>query len=81
MLLLNAPPIDGTGEILIESADRAAGYYTTRSDTNPNLRARTSGVYIRAETDDVVVLDGGDSSARAELIAKRVEDWKSIVDS
>ena len=32
----NAPQLDGTGEIRIESADRAAGYWTTRSDTDPN---------------------------------------------
>lgn len=77
----NAPPIDGTGEILIESPDRAAGYYTTRSDANPNLRARTSGVYVRADAQDVAILDGADAAARAVLIAKRVEDWKSIVNS
>src|SRR5207245_8981608 len=27
----NAPQLDGTGEIRIESADRAAGYFTTRT--------------------------------------------------
>ena len=31
----NAPQLEGTGEIRIESADRAAGYFTTRSDTRP----------------------------------------------
>ena len=28
----NAPQLDGTGEIRLESADRAAGYFTTRAD-------------------------------------------------
>src|SRR5262245_56810909 len=28
----NAPRLDGTGEIRLESADRAAGYYTVRVD-------------------------------------------------
>ena len=41
----NAPQLDGTGEIRIESADRAAGYWTTRSDAHPKINARTSGVY------------------------------------
>ena len=30
------------GEILLESADRAAGYFTTRSESDPQLNARTS---------------------------------------
>ena len=28
----NAPQLDGTGEIKLESADRASGYFTTRAD-------------------------------------------------
>src|SRR4051812_5419541 len=35
----NAPQLDGTGEILMESADRAAGYFITRVDSHPNLTA------------------------------------------
>ena len=31
----NAPQLDGTGEIRLESADRASGYFTTRSETRP----------------------------------------------
>jgi hypothetical protein len=41
----NAPRLEGTGEIRIESADRAAGYFTTRADTHPKVNARTSGIY------------------------------------
>src|SRR6188472_2130148 len=33
----NAPQLDGTGEIRIESIDRATGYFTTRSDTTPKV--------------------------------------------
>src|SRR6187200_1408074 len=33
-----APQLDGTGEILLESADRASGYFTTRSDASTNAR-------------------------------------------
>jgi Predicted nucleotide-binding protein containing TIR-like domain len=38
----NAPQLDGTGEILLESADRASGYFTTRSDTPASMNARTA---------------------------------------
>jgi hypothetical protein len=40
----NAPQYEGTGEIRVESADRATGCWTTRSDREPALNARTSGV-------------------------------------
>jgi CAP12/Pycsar effector protein, TIR domain len=77
----DAPQLDGTGEIRIESADRAAGYFTTRSDTNPAVNARTSGVYWRAHPDDMGILDGGDDRQRAELIAERLRQWKAITDA
>ena len=54
----NAPQLDGTGEIRLESADRAAGYFTTHADTHPQINARTSGDYIRANPQDLNVLDG-----------------------
>jgi Predicted nucleotide-binding protein containing TIR-like domain len=74
----DAPELDGTGEIRLESADRAAGYWTTRSNADPNVNARTSGVYVRADPADMTVLDGSDQRQRAELIAARLRDWKSI---
>ena len=74
----NAPQLNGTGEIRIESADRAAGYWTTRSDTDPNVNARTSGVYMRADPEDMRILEGRDDRQRAELIAERLKHWKSI---
>lgn len=77
----NAPQLDGTGEIRIETADRAAGYFTTRSDTQPKVNARTSGVYLRADPEDVGILDGGDDRRRAELIAERLRRWKSITNT
>jgi hypothetical protein len=77
----NAPQLDGTGEIRIESADRAAGYFTTRSDTHPRVNARTSGVYLRANPADMRILDGGDDRQRAELIAERLRHWKSITNA
>jgi hypothetical protein len=77
----NAPAIYGTAEIKLESEDRASGYWTTRTDVDPTLNARTSGVYLRAEADDLAVLDGSDNRARAALIAERIEDWKSLANS
>ena len=75
---LNAPQLDGTGEIRLESADRAAGYFTTRADARPRVNARTAGVYWRAEPEDMSILDGSDDRQRAELIAERLRHWKSI---
>ena len=75
----DAPQLYGTGEIRLESADRAAGYWTTRSETDPNLNARTSGVYLRADPADLSTLDGTDDRRRAELISERLTRWKAIV--
>jgi len=77
----NAPRLDGTGEILLESADRASGYFTTRSDTPEGANARTAGVYWRAEPEDMSILDGSDDRQRAELIADRLKRWKSITNA
>jgi hypothetical protein len=73
----NAPRLDGTGEIRLESADRAAGYFITRSETHPQVTVRTSGVYVRANPEDLTTLDGPDDRQRAELIAERLANWKS----
>jgi hypothetical protein len=74
----DAPQLHGTGEIRLESADRASGYWITRSDKDAQLNARTSGVYLRAEPDDMSILDSRDDQKRAELIAERLRHWKSI---
>jgi hypothetical protein len=74
----NAPQLHGTGEILIESVDRAVGYWTTRADADPSLKERTSGVYWRAQTGDMELLDSGDDRERAKLIAQRIKQWKAI---
>jgi hypothetical protein len=77
----NAPQLDGTGEIRIESVDRAVGYFTTRSETDPEVHARTSGVYLRADPQDVGILDGRDDRQRAELIGQRLERWRSLTNA
>src|SRR5262245_15738796 len=74
----NAPQLHGTGEIRLESPDRASGYFTTRADTDPNVNARTAGVYWRADPDDLSILDGRDDQKRAALIAERLANWKSV---
>jgi hypothetical protein len=77
----DAPQLEGTGEIKLETADRATGYWTTRSDRNPALNARTAGVYLRADPSDLHVLDGGSEEERAELIAQRLREWKSAANA
>ena len=77
----NAPQLEGTGEIRLEDADRAAGYWTTRSDTDPSLHERTSGVYLRADPNDMQILDGSDTQARSELLALRLREWSVISNS
>jgi hypothetical protein len=77
----NAPRYDGTGEIRLESADRASGYWTTRSETDPDLHERTSGVYLRADPADMHTLDEGDPAARLELLTLRLREWKAIANS
>lgn len=74
----NAPRLDGTGEIRLESADRAAGYFVTSSDALPSISIRTSGVYLRADPVDVDILDGLDDQKRADLIAERLARWESL---
>jgi hypothetical protein len=77
----NAPQLEGTGEIRMETADRATGYWTTRSDRDPGLNARTSGVYLRADPSDLQVLEGGSEKERAELIERRLREWKSAANA
>jgi hypothetical protein len=74
---LNAPQLYGTGEIRMESGERASGYWTTRADTHPKVDARTAGVYLRADPKDMSILDSDDRQ-RAALIAERLRHWKSI---
>lgn len=71
----DAPQLEGTGEIRLESADRASGYFTTRG---AEVNARTSGVYLRAEPGDADIMDGRDGGQRAALIAERLAHWKAI---
>ena len=73
--------LEGTGEIRLEATDRATGYWTTRSDHDGGLNARTAGVYQRADPADLQVLDQGSEEERAELIAQRLRQWKSAANA
>jgi len=77
----NAPQLEGTGEIKLESVDRAGGYWTTRSEGAENSHARTSGIYLRADSGDAAVLDGNDAAERVALIRRRLGEWKSFANS
>lgn len=77
----NAPQLEGTGEIRLESADRASGFWITRSDADLQLHERTAGVYLRADPDDMHTLDGGDERSRAQLLARRLKEWRAISNS
>lgn len=76
-----APQLEGTGEIRVETAERAAGYFTTRSDRDAGLSIRTSGVYLRADPSDFDTLDAGDDEDRAALITQRLREWKSAANA
>ena len=77
----DAPRLEGTGEIKLESDGRASGFWTTRSERDPGLNARTSGVYLRADAGDWDVLDSGSVDDRAQLIAEKLRDWQSYANS
>jgi hypothetical protein len=77
----DAPQFDGTGEIRLESEDRASGYWVTRLESDPAFRTRTSGIYLRAEPDDWQTLDQGSPAERQELIAERLRAWESHANS
>jgi Predicted nucleotide-binding protein containing TIR-like domain len=76
--LPNAPQFEATGEIKLESVDRAGGYWTTRVEGAEDVLLRTSGIYLRADPGDRAVLDGNDAAERAALIEQRLEEWKSL---
>jgi predicted nucleotide-binding protein with TIR-like domain len=74
----DAPQLEGTGEIKLESADRGGGYFTTRSDSADAFHARTSGIYLRADPSDRAVLDGNDAAERSALIERRLDDCNAL---
>ena len=53
---------------------------TSRPDPTraPKCTERTAGIYVRAEAEDMNILDGVDDRRRAELLAERLKSWKAI---
>lgn len=74
----NAPQLHGTGEIRIDSTDCASGYFTTLSASEPDLNARTAGIYLRARPEEGHVFDGADPQQRSALIAERLRHWEEV---
>jgi hypothetical protein len=70
------PQLEGTGEIRLESAERATGYWITHVGSGPE--PRTAGVYLRADAADLSIMDGRDDRLRAKMIADRLKRWKTI---
>ena len=77
----DAPQLEGTAEIRLETVDRATGYWITRSDKDPLLNTRTSGIYLRADLEDAEIMDGSDRQRRAGMIAAKLEEWRAIASS
>lgn len=73
----DAPEFEGTGEITLESPDRANGNWTTVTPGGRRFLGKRSGIYLRAEPGDKAVLDSHDADARATLIAERLKEWRS----
>ena len=45
---------------------------------DPEVKARTSGIYWRADPDDLGILDGRDDRKRAALIQRQLRLWKDV---
>jgi predicted nucleotide-binding protein with TIR-like domain len=78
---LDVPQLYGVAELRVETADRASGYWTTRSERDPGLNSRTAGVFLRADPSDLEVLDSGSEEERAQLIEQRLSEWKSAANA
>ena len=76
---LNTPQLDGTAEVRLESADQATGYFITRVDSMPEMNSRTSGVFWRADDDDITIMESRDNQKRIDLIARQLEHWRSVL--
>jgi hypothetical protein len=81
------PQLEGTGEIMVETADRATGYWTTRSDRDPGRMPRTVGVYLRVDPVRRELIDPKDpawtdeaASRRAFVIVRRAQDRQPSLD-
>jgi hypothetical protein len=53
---------------------------STRSTprAQPQVNARTAGVYLRAAPEEMSVMDGPDHRQRSDLIAERLRHWEGV---
>jgi len=65
----NAPQLDGTGEILLESADRAAGYFTTRSPAMSHATYGTDAEIALGRS--VILLSGAPKQPHCHILVLR----------
>jgi hypothetical protein len=74
----NSLPVGQSVAAHLARCGRGPGYFTIRSDTHPNVKVRTSGIYLRADPEDISILDGRDDRKRLELITERLRHGKSM---
>ena len=65
----------------VETADRATGYWTTRSDRDPGLNAEPPASTFEPTPQTSRRLDEEEARRRAELIAQRLREWKSAANA
>ena len=76
----NAPQLEGTGEIRLESLIEPRATGPPGPTPTPSFTSGRRG-YLRADPDDMRVLDGDDPQARTSCSPRGCKEWKSIANS
>jgi hypothetical protein len=74
----DAPQFFGKGEIVLEDAKHASGYFTVRSDGAVDPRERKRVTFLRADAADVEIMKSDDHARRSELILHQLERRKGL---
>ena len=78
----NAPQLEGTGEIRVESRRPRERLLDDAVGSRPRTECPNRGVYLRADPSDLQVLDGGSEEERAHaFIGQRLSEWKSAANT
>lgn len=64
-----------------EQASYLPGLVSTAGEAASGADPHGHPVYLRADDEDMSILDGRDDQKRAELIAERLRHWKSITNA
>jgi hypothetical protein len=75
----DVPQFYGKGEIVLVDAQLATGYFTVRSDGNPELRERKSVRYRRANAEEIEALKSPDAQQRRDQIQKQLEERRNQI--